>query len=68
MGNMEKLSTRGVYKSKNRGKIRYASRIQVEGKLFYLGDYDTPKEAALAYDMYILRNGLNRKTNYLKKK
>jgi len=30
----------------------------------YLGTYDKPEEAARAYDIYIIKNGLNRKTNF----
>lgn len=65
---MEKVSTRGVSKTKKNGRSKYVSRIQVNGRVVQLGLYDTAKEAGLAYDLHIVRNGLSRKTNYLKKK
>ena len=62
---MEKsTSYRGV---KRNGKAWEASII-VDGEFNYLGRYYDQKLAAKAYDLFVIRNGLNRKTNFLKKK
>ena len=44
---------RGVTKERN-GKFN--AGIKVGGKQKYIGTYDTPKEAAIAYDRFILKN------------
>jgi hypothetical protein len=45
---------RGVYKS---GK-RFQAQIRIDRKTKYLGTYDTPKEAALAYDRAVIQHKL----------
>ena len=50
---------RGVHKFRN----RYASEIQVCGEKIRLGYYDTPVEAAIAYDNYVLENNLEHTIN-----
>jgi hypothetical protein len=51
----------GVSKSGN----NYMSQIRVEGKKNYLGTFDTPKEAALAFDRAIVHHKLSSsKLNY----
>ncbi len=59
----------GVSIVKDRAR-RYAfsSRIAIDGRQISLGTYNDPKDAAKAYDMAVLKNGLNRKTNFIKKK
>ena len=53
---------RGVSKS---GNNRYVARLRVNHKLLSLGTYDTPKEAALAFDRAIVLHKLpNNKLNY----
>lgn len=52
---------------KKKGKAWEASII-VDGTFNYLGRYYDPKQAAKAYDFFVVRNGLNRKTNFIKKK
>ena len=52
---------------KRKGKAWEASII-VDGEFNYLGRYYDQKLAAKAYDFFVVRNGLNRKTNSLKKK
>lgn len=49
------------------GKAWEASII-VNGEFNYLGRYYDQKLAAKAYDFFVVRNNLNRKTNFLKKK
>lgn len=50
----------------SRGK--WAARIKRDGVTIQLGRFLEAKQAAKAYDMYIVKNNLNRETNFLKKK
>lgn len=50
------------------GRMVYTASIYCNSKSEYLGCYKDEKEAAKAYDMYVIRNGLNRETNFIKKK
>ena len=66
-GKKRKLSSRntsgynGVYKNKK----RFQARIKIDRKLKSLGTYDTPKEAALAYDRAVVQHKLpSSKLNY----
>ena len=38
---------------------RYKSVIKVSGEIIYIGVFDTPKEAAIARDKYIIENDLS---------
>jgi hypothetical protein len=62
----EKETTPYIGVRVSRGK--YASRVKVGDNTIQLGRYNDPKEAAKAYDLYVIKNNLNRKTNFLKKK
>lgn len=61
-------STRGVSATKIQGRNFYLSKIVVDGEVKTLGYYKTIKEAGMAYDLYVVKNNLKRKTNYLRKK
>ena len=58
----------GVKKKNKRGKNYIYSSIVIGKKNISLGGFKTQKEAARAYDMYILKNNLNKKTNFNWKK
>jgi hypothetical protein len=60
-----KSKYRGVRLDKRNKK--YYSTIMVEGKANFLGYYEDEKSAAKAYDLYVVRNCLNRTTNFIKK-
>ena len=51
-------------------KLKWVSRINVEKKRIWLGDYKTIEEAVLARDTYIIENNLQYKlsTDYVKEK
>ena len=46
---------------------KYYSTIMVDGEQKFLGYYENEKSAAKAYDMFVVRNCLNRSTNFIKK-
>lgn len=52
----------GVSLDKTRNK--YSSEIKVNNKKIYLGRFDSELSAAIARDMYILNNKINRKLNF----
>jgi hypothetical protein len=58
----------GVRKNKYHGRTNYYAEINVNYQRIGLGVYHDPKDAAKAYDLYVIRHNLSRKTNFLKKK
>lgn len=60
----ESTRYRGIKKKRN----GWEANIVVNGEYRYLGYYTDPKQAAKAYDFFVIRNNLNRQTNFLKKK
>jgi hypothetical protein len=57
----------GVTKTKNWGRRIYKAKTMVNGVEYLFGSFDDPKKAAKAYDMGVLRLGLDKPTNYIKK-
>jgi hypothetical protein len=47
---------------------KWVARIKHNAQDLILGRYDNPKDAAKAYDLYVIRHNLDRKTNFFKKK
>jgi len=43
--------------------IRWRARIGISGKNIHLGMFDTPRAAAVAWDVYVRKHKLNRVTN-----
>lgn len=56
------------YVGVSRGQKKWVARIKVNRETVLLGFYDDPKDAAKAYDMFVIKNNLDRKTNFFKKK
>ena len=44
-----KLGLLGVFKRLSRGKVKYVSKIMLNGKSKWIGSFDTPEEAHKAY-------------------
>lgn len=49
-------------------KKPYRSTIRVNGIKIFIGYFGTHKDAAKAYDLFIITHNLNRKTNFIKPK
>lgn len=64
----EKSKYKGVQLRKFGGRYYYHTRIYINGVGISLGHYKLEEEAAKAYDKYVLRMGLDRKTNFSWKK
>ena len=63
-----KTKYHGVKKSRCYGRPGYRAVIYDRSRTISCGFYDDPKTAAKAYDMAVIRLGLDRPTNFLKKK
>ena len=57
-----KTGFRGVHKKRSRNK--YVAQISVKKKVKHIGIYETPIEAALAYDTYVIVYGLEHTRNF----
>jgi|HubBroStandDraft_1064217.scaffolds.fasta_scaffold107247_3 hypothetical protein len=49
-GKLNKLGFRGVHRSAKAAEKQFYARVGVNGEYFYSGHYETPEEAARAYD------------------
>jgi hypothetical protein len=59
---------KGVYRSINQGKyIRFTARIVLDGGMKHIGAFKVERDAAIAYDMALIRNGED-PVNILKRK
>lgn len=61
---LRKNNTSG-YRGVRKLRRKWQARISINKKTIYLGVYNTPKEAAIAYDNYVIKNGLEHTTNGL---
>lgn len=60
---------KGVYKGRNRsGKALWIGRFTKNKVNHQYGMYETERECAIAHDIYVLKKGIERPTNILKKK
>ena len=57
----------GVHKRKDNGKIIFNVKFQHDNVVYTFGTYKEPKDAAKAYDLFVLRKNINRKTNFFNK-
>ena len=56
-------NTSGYKGVSKRGDHRWYARIYTDGKRIHLGYFNNPKDAGVAYDTYIIENGLKHKLN-----
>ncbi|MGA1703066.1 MAG: hypothetical protein ACO393_05995 [Methylophilaceae bacterium] len=50
------------------GRRAYGVSFQHDNVIYSFGRYKDPKECAKAYDLFVIRKGLKRETNFFKKK
>ena len=60
-GQKRKLSSRNTtgYTGVSKNRKRFQAKIRIDGNRKSLGTYDTPKEAALAYDRAVVQHKLS---------
>ncbi len=59
----------GVYKRKDRTyREHFSVRFSHNSIRYEFGHYKTAEDCARAYDLFVIRKGLDRKTNFFKKK
>lgn len=58
----------GVSRKRAQGRWHYRVDFMHKRKRYSMGYYKDPKEAAKAYDLFVIKNELDRKTNFFKKK
>ena len=65
----KKIDTKykGVRKQRKSGRIYFKAEVTIKGERHTIGSYHDPKVAAKAYDLYVVKNNLNRTTNFFKK-
>ena len=59
---------RGVTTIKTGGRKYYKASFIHKGVVHRIGLFKKEREAGLAYDVYVIKNGIPRTTNFLKKK
>lgn len=63
-----KVSRIGGFGKKLEKGYKWAAKISVDKKLIGLGFYEDERQAAIAYDKYVIKNNLDRELNILKPK
>ncbi len=58
----------GVSRKRGQGRYYFIVEFTHKRKRYSMGYYKDPKEAAKAYDLFVIKNELDRKTNFFKKK
>jgi hypothetical protein len=59
----------GVRKRKDKGgRHVFIVDVSIDKVRYTFGHYKDPKEAAKAYDLFIIRKNFDRETNFIKKK
>ena len=58
----------GVSRKKGQGRYHFRVDFMHKRKRYTMGYYKDPKVAAKAYDLFVIKNELDRKTNFFKKK
>lgn len=58
----------GVSRKKGQGRYYFRVEFTHKRKIYSMGYYKDSKEAAKAYDLFVIKSELGRKTNFFKKK
>lgn len=59
---------KGVREGRNSGRVVWIGSFSYKKVFHTFGNYGTEIECAKAHDFYVLKKGIKRKTNFLKKK
>jgi len=59
---------KGVSIARRNGRKYYRVKLYHEGERYEFGNYEDKKECAKAYDLFVIKNNLPKKTNFFKKK
>lgn len=62
------IKYKGVNKKRLQGRVYFTCSFGHNGKMYRFGLYNTAKEAAKAHDLFVIRKGIDRETNFFKKK
>ena len=68
---MKKVYIGTIYNKFNRGRLNkkpWSARVGVKKEYANMGSFETEREAAIARDLYIIKNNLSNELNILKKK
>ncbi len=58
----------GVSRQKAQGRYYFRVNFMHKRKRYTMGFYKDPKIAAKAYDLFVIKSEMDRKTNFFKKK
>lgn len=58
----------GVSRKRGGGRYYFTVEFTHKRKTYRMGYYKDPRDAAKAYDLFVIKNELERKTNFFKKK
>ena len=59
---------KGVQKKRLAGRVFFTCKFVHYGTIYRFGLYKTAKEAAKAHDLFVIKNRIDRETNFFKKK
>lgn len=62
------IKYKGVHKKRLSGRVFFTCSFGHDGTTYRFGLYKTAKEAAKAHDLFVIKNGIDRETNFFKKK
>ena len=62
------IKYKGVHRKRIAGRDYFTCTFGHDGTTYRFGLYNTPKEAAKAHDLFVIKNRINRETNFFKKK
>jgi len=58
----------GVHRGRTSGRRFFRVEFSHKGTKYSFGSYQDDKECAKAYDLFVIKNGFDRPTNFFKKK
>ena len=65
---MEEKKYIGVHRNRSNGREYFSVRFSFKKVSYRFGNYKDIKSCAKAYDLFVIKNQLDRETNFFKKK